>query len=160
MRSTIGATWILQLMILFIVLFVGFIILTLNYSKTVKLKNEVVSMVEKYEGLNQSSLQLVNDYLIYSGYQVMGVCTEEDTEGVYGAYSLNTPRLEKAQANEMYYYCVKKYSGANTTSYYQITIFYRFNLPIIGDTSYFSVKGTTSNFQPVDDDIYDKEIGD
>ena len=42
MRQTIGGTWLLQLVIVFIILFVGFIILTLNYSKTVTLKNELI----------------------------------------------------------------------------------------------------------------------
>ena len=45
MRQTIGGTWLLQLMILFILLFVGFIILTLNYSQTINIKNEVITMV-------------------------------------------------------------------------------------------------------------------
>ena len=76
MRQTIGGTWIMQLMILFILLFVGFIILTLNYSKTVKVKNEVVSMFEKYEGLNEESIKLVNEFLLASGYAGMGECNK------------------------------------------------------------------------------------
>ena len=50
-------------MIVFIILFVGFIILTLNYSKTVTLKNELIDMFEKYEGINSQSIELVNNYL-------------------------------------------------------------------------------------------------
>jgi len=52
MRHSIGGMWLLQLMVLFIFLFAAYIILTLNYSRTIKIKNEVVSMIEKYEGLN------------------------------------------------------------------------------------------------------------
>ena len=74
MRQTIGGTWLLQLMILFILLFVGFIVLTLNYSRTVKIKNELINMFEKYEGLNDASIELVNNYLLYTGYDVEGVC--------------------------------------------------------------------------------------
>ena len=74
MRHTIGGTWLLQLVIIFILLFAAFIILTLNYSRTVKLKNELIDMVEKYEGLNTGSITLVNNYLIYNGYTTQGVC--------------------------------------------------------------------------------------
>lgn len=160
MRQTIGGTWLLQLMILFILLFVGFIILTLNYSKTVKLKNEVISMVEKYDGLNEQSIGLVNNYLLTSGYAVTGSCLSEEQRGIYGAFDLNSTELEEARSGEKYYYCIKKYKGANTSYYYQITLFYKFNLPVIGDTSRFTIKGTTTNFQPKDDRIYDYVIGD
>lgn len=162
MRQTIGGTWLLQLMILFILLFVGFIVLTLNYSRTVKIKNELINMIEKYEGLNDASIELVNNYLLYNGYDVEGVCVNkgEPEMGVYGSLDLNGTRLEQAREGEKYYYCIKKYQGANTTNYYQITIFYKFNLPIIGDTSSFTIKGSTSNFQTKDDKEYEHIIGD
>ena len=52
MRQSIGSTWLIQLMILFILLFVGFIILTVNHSKVVRTKDEMINIVEKYEGYN------------------------------------------------------------------------------------------------------------
>lgn len=156
MRQTIGGTWLFQLMILFILLFVGFIVLTLNYSKTIRIKNEMLSMVEKYEGLNEQSIKLVNNYLLYTGYAVTGSCSVED--GSYGALDLSSPYLEEAQEGSKYYYCVKKYNGTNTTNYYQIAIFYKFNLPVIGDTSSFIVKGTTTNFQAHDDNNRYKRV--
>ncbi len=161
MRSTIGGTWLLQLMILFILLFVGFIVLTINYSRTVRIKNDLIDMVEKYEGINEQSIELVNNYLLYSGYQVEGACVGNggETSGIYGAYDLNSYKLEPAQEGKKYYYCIKKYKGKNTSNYYQITIFYKFNLPIIGDTSSFTVKGTTSNFQSNDDNEYKNVVG-
>lgn len=149
MRQTIGSTWLLQLMILFILLFVGFIILTLNYSKVIKVKNEVVSIIEKYEGLNENSISLVNRYLSTSGYATTGKCEEKD--GVYGALTLDGDSLEKADANSTYFYCVKKYQGQNTSKYYQIVLFYKFNLPVIGNASSYTVKGTTTNIIPTDD---------
>ncbi len=162
MRNSIGGTWIIQLMILFILLFVGFMILTLNYSRSVKIKNEMIDMFEKYEGLNDTSIELVNNYLTYSTYSTTGICVEEgeDATGIYGSRDLSSFYLEEAKEGLDYYYCVKKYDGANTTNYYQITIFYRFNLPILGNISSFSIKGSTSNFQSKDNDNYKKAIGD
>ena len=154
MRQTIGGTWLFQLMILFILLFAAFIILTLNYSRTVRVKNELIDMFEKYEGLNSRSIELVNTYLTYNGYTTQGICTEEDAQGMYGAFDLSRASLEPARAGVKYYYCVRKFSGANTTNYYQVTLFYKFNLPIIGDASGFSIKGTTSNFQSHDEKDY------
>ena len=158
MRHTIGGTWIMQLMILFILLFVGFIILTLNYSKTVRVKNEMISMIEKYEGLNEQSVKLVNDFLLASGYAGMGQCNANNDPGVYGSNDLSTTYLEKAESGTRYHYCVKKYKGANISYYYQVTIFYKFNLPIFGNTGSYVVKGTTTNFQPNDDSNYAQSV--
>ena len=49
MKEVYGSTWTLQLMIGFILLFVAFLTLTITYSKVFKLKNEVLSIIEKYE---------------------------------------------------------------------------------------------------------------
>jgi len=154
MRHSIGGMWLLQLMVLFIFLFAAYIILTLNYSRTIKIKNEVVSMIEKYEGLNDESLELVNTFLTTSGYSTMGVCASKEQPGIYGASDLFGTTLEEAVPGEKYYYCVKKYKGTNLTNYYQVALFYKFNLPVIGETSHFNVKGTTSNFHSVDDQDY------
>ena len=158
MRQTIGGTWILMLVIIFILLFSAFIILTLNYSRTVRVKNELIDMVEKYEGLNSESIELVNNYLYYTGHVTTGVCVEETTQGVYGATSLSSNVLEPARAGAAYYYCIRKFNGANRTNYYQISIFYQFNLPILGETGNFEVRGSTSNFESHDDDRYSDEI--
>ena len=105
MRHTIGGTWLLGLMIVFIMLFVGFIVLTINYSRTVKIKNEMIDMIEKYEGLNNSSIELVNNYLRYTGYDATGVCLtdEEDQKGVYGSLDLDGTMLEATVFNNWFY---------------------------------------------------------
>ncbi len=160
MRSSIGGTWLLGLMLTFIFLFVAFIILTINYSRTIRIKNEIISVVEKYEGLNETSIELVNNYLRANSYRASGVCTAERENGVYGGLSLTSLELEEARPGVKYFYCIRKYKGTNTTHYYQVGIFYRFNLPVLGDTAGFTVKGTTSNFISADSSTYNKVIGD
>ena len=105
MRTNLGSTWFMQLMILFILIFAGYIILTLNYSRTIKIKNEAVAMIEKYEGMNDSSIKLVNDFFINSRYETMGVCVKEEENGVYGLADLNSTMLEPAEPGKKYYYC-------------------------------------------------------
>lgn len=152
MRQSIGGSWLIGLMLLFIFLFAGYIILTLDYNKSVSVKNEALSLIEKYQGLNEESITLLNNYLIGAGYRTVGNCSEQ--QGMYGAYDLESNELEETQSGQNYYYCVKKYKGANTSHYYQITLFYRFNLPVIGNISQFTIKGSTANFQAKDDIKY------
>ncbi len=159
MRTALGNTWLLQLVILFILIFAAYIILTLQYSRTIKLKNETVSIIEKYEGINSTSLTLVNNYLKNFNYKTTGVCTTSGERGIYGATSLDLDILEEAEANKEYYYCLKKYKGANTTHYYQVLLFYEFNLPVLGNTGGFNIRGTTTNFFTADGSRYSAVIG-
>lgn len=155
MRQAIGGTWLIQLMIVFILLFVAYITLMINYNKVIKTKNEAIAMIEKYEGLNNDSIELVNDYLKYVSYKGQGVCVNKrGVVGIYGATDLNNNTLEEAEVNKKYYYCVKKYKGAHNTNYYQISLYYRFNIPIFGDFTSFNVKGSTAHFKANDDRSY------
>lgn len=158
MKSATSTTWLLGLVLGFILLFTAYIILTINYSKTVRIKNEMISMVEKYEGLNTNSVQLVNNYLASINYNMKGECTDDNNSGVYGADNLQATSLVEAQPGEKYYYCVKKYKGVGTTRYYQVAIFYKFNLPVVGATGNFAVRGVTGNFQSRDEAIYAKNV--
>ena len=70
MRESVGSTWIFQLAIIFILIFSAYLAITINYSKTFKVKNEVISILEKYEGLTDSSsgstsagsIAIINNY--------------------------------------------------------------------------------------------------
>jgi len=161
MRQTFGGTWTLQLMILFILVFVGYILLTLDYSRTIKVKNEAISIIEKYNGLNDTSITALNTFLSTSGSYTTGVCENED--GVYGSKSLDTNfasnTLEKADGSREYYYCIRKYPGTGKTNYYQLTLFYRFNLPVLGDIAAFKAIGSTSNFDSDDLEEYCTSVG-
>lgn len=152
MRQAIGTTWIMQLVIIFMLIFVAFLALTINYTKAFKIKNELVTIIEKYEGLNYGtenqpgSINLINNYLQYNGYTVMGSCDE----GSYGASSLNSDNnvaLVNAVKGQKYYYCVEEVStkGASTPNRarYKIKIFFKFSLPILGDLFTFNIDGTT-----------------
>ncbi len=157
MRTTIGQTWVMQLMIVFILLFVAYIVLILNYSRTIKVKNEMITLIEKYEGLNDYSIESINGYLNSNGYVATGVCVTKEAEGVYGG-TVDSVKLEKAKAGKKYSYCLKKYQGTSITNYYQVALFYKFNLPVLGNVSGFTVKGTTNNFKSFDDDLYCNNI--
>ena len=64
MRESIGGTWLIGLVITFMLLFVAYLTVMINYSTAFKNKNEVVSIIEKYEGLSSgdtSSIGIINN---------------------------------------------------------------------------------------------------
>lgn len=156
MRQTIGSTWILQLVIVFILIFVAFLALSINYTKAYKIKNELLSIIEKYEGVNtgeNGSLAIINNYLKYNSYGTMGTCDAE----TYGVTNLDSTSLVETNPNNKYYYCIRKVKTSNITfpdrASYEIETFFKFNLPILGDIFTFRVTGETIDINWPDDDM-------
>lgn len=149
MREAIGGTWVTQLVIIFMLLFVGFLALTLNYTKAFKIKNEMLSIIEKQEGVTAGdggTISIINGYLKANGYSAQKACPE----GSYGVTDLNSLSLEyRTSGSKKYYYCVSKIEAPSTNhkdkSYYQVNSFFYFNLPLLGDVFVFSVNGSTSD---------------
>lgn len=156
MRQSIGATWILQLVIIFMLIFVGFLALTINYTKAFKIKNELITIIEKYEGVttgDNGSVALMNNYLRHNGYSIMGKCEA----GYYGLSSLDNTALTPVSENSKYYYCVKKTNARSNTfnerANYEIVTFFKFNLPFLGDLFTFQVNGNTIDIAKSRDEI-------
>ena len=59
MREAIGGAWLFGLVITFIVFFASFLAISVNFSRAFNIKNEIVDMVEKYEGNNCNAMEFV-----------------------------------------------------------------------------------------------------
>ena len=69
MRESIGSSWIFLIVISFTLIFAGFLVMALSYSKTYKIKNELTSIIEKYEGLTETDNSGNKiTYVIYKTY--------------------------------------------------------------------------------------------
>ncbi len=155
MREAIGGTWLTQIIIIFMLIFVAFLALTLNYTKAFKMKNDILTIIEEREGITvnkdgklNGSIGLINNYLEKNGYSLLRACPE----GSYGVSNLHSEALnyiDKGHNAKRYYYCIAKYSAPSTNYkgkvYYQVMISLKFNLPILGDLFTFEVSGNTED---------------
>ena len=147
MRESIGSTWTFAIIMIFTLIFSGFLVLALAYSKAYKLKNEMTTIIEKYEGItitdeknNMGSLNILNTYLNNSRYTVKGFCEDGD----YGV-NLEDESLQLAQSNQKYSYCISKKTNCSTNyTIFTITVFYDFNLPVIGHLANYRISGQTN----------------
>lgn len=142
MRESVGTTWTFQLIIIFILIFACFLALVISYSRAYSIKNEALNVVEKYEGINTESAQILNNYLSLSGYKDKGKCPSE----WWGAIDLNG-MYEKSNSSNEYYYCFQEEGAPNGLVLYNVRFFYKFNLPVIGDITNFKVDGQTTAFK-------------
>lgn len=155
MREAIGGTWLFGLVITFIVFFASFLAISVNYSKAFNVKNNVVDIISKYEGNNCNARMNIGKYLNDVGYLVTGDCKgvgSVDREN-YQAYDLNGNRVNSGKG----YYCIAKNTTGSSTdidkSYYRVVVFFRVDLPVIGNLTTFKIKGETESiFYATDSD--------
>ncbi len=170
MRQTIGGTWVFQLVLIFTLIFAAYIALTINYSKSFRIKNEVLGIIEKSQGMTENGIALINNYLNQSGYKTTGKCalvTSTNAIHTYGVKSLDVdhPQIEVIDGNNNneYYYCFTKFGNYHSyfksRAYYKINLFFRFDLPVLGRIGVFNVEGQTSEIDATYDDTYLNGIG-
>lgn len=139
MREAIGGTWIFTIVIVFIVLFSSYLAISVNYSKAFKVKNEIINLIEQNEGMSADTQSAIEKYLDSVGYFVYGNCSKgsDSEEVVYTGYS---------QIKQGYKYCVSTRSADDDVlerNYYKVKVFFKLDLPIVGNLLTFPITGET-----------------
>ena len=146
MKATISLTTLFKAMIAFILLFAAFLTLAITYNKAFRLKNEALSIIEKYEGVTRKSLKIVNNYLSNSRYSTKNSCKM----GEYGATSLTELKLVQVsnESDRNYYYCLtENVDSKNKKISYKVKVFFKFNLPFFGDLMTFPISGESKDIK-------------
>ena len=114
MKAGISNIWLLGIIIIFILVFAAYITISVNYTRSFKIKNEVLNIIEEHKGMTDSAgipgqskipghegeiirvhpgtLQTINLYLRGNNYTSMGNCSvKDDYEGTtwYGVKDLS-----------------------------------------------------------------------
>lgn len=70
MRDAFGSTFMFKIIIIFIVAYVSFMTIAVNYAKTFRIKNGVINILEQYQYDGSSSLSELDEYLNNVPYNV------------------------------------------------------------------------------------------
>lgn len=170
MRESIGAAWIFSLVLVFILMFTGFVAVSINYARAFQLKNVVVNLIEENEGVYGRSTTLENsikEYIELNGYTAHDALPdnieEEDSDGrnmkwervacVQNGNQINnecTVAIYRASQGDYDYLNDTKYKNAfkGTTipvkrDYYKVITFFDFDLPVFRNLLTFRVNGET-----------------
>lgn len=134
MRDAFGGAFSIQLMLIFLVLYVSFICVAINYARAFRVKNEIINIVEQNEGYigrNQNAIDSqINSYLSKTGYHVnysevasVSSCSELKGHG----------------------YCIVR-TGTNP-DYYGVETYMVFTLPIVNVHFPIAVRGETRRIE-------------
>ena len=145
MKEAIGGNFLFMIVIFFVILFAGYICLSINHTKAFNVKNSLIRIIERNGSGKESAADLATD-LYFSeevaveleeiGYRINGECDED--EGWQG-FNEQGETIDGEGA-----FCVRKVeSDAKGMYYYQVKTFYHLELPIIRLLFDLSIKGDT-----------------
>lgn len=140
MRESIGATWIYAIVVVLIFLFSGYLAFSINRSRVIKVKNEIMNIVERANGNSRAARRKINEYLADVGYRSTGNCEVGD--------GYNTSSTTATGTNTMY--CIQEIpmqSGSTgetvESSYFHVTVFFQLDLPVVSQLFNFDISGDT-----------------
>lgn len=147
MKEAIGSSFVLGLVITFLIIFMLLFATSLGYTKAFKVKNKIIEIIEKYDDilgttvgnnvsnrLNTTVENEINQTLSEIGYRIS--ITPNNCPERNGVQALT----KNATAN--YEYCVYRYETGKGP-YYGVTAYMYYEVPIIGIDLRFPVYGET-----------------
>lgn len=161
MKESIGGVTLFNIVIVFVLLFAGYISMSINYSKAYNVKNEILNIIKNQGGVCTSTYVRsdcynfavqISDYFREANYRSTGDCED-------GWVGYN--REGQIDYNNSAF-CVRGIK-ANSNSelpnalYYQVKVFYQLDLPIFSDVFEFSIYGETGRIY--DPNECDPDIG-
>lgn len=134
MRDSIGGTFLITILMVFIVLFVSFTAVIVNVAKTFRVKNGIINIIEQESGINGAELDAakseIDSYLASASYNAASVSGAQSScdgewQGSYG-------------------YCLKSMDGGK---YYKVTVYVYIQLPFFNLDFTIPISGETSSYQ-------------
>ena len=126
MREAFGGVFLIKLMMIFLVIYIIFVAMALNYAKAFKTKNGIIDYIEKYEGFNEYSKSAIDAYLERIDYSV-------PSQGPNGSYASSHPNATCYPQG----YCIEKVEKDGRISSKVVT-FIQFSFLQINDTYNFT----------------------
>lgn len=167
MREAIGSTWLFQIVIVFILLFTGYMCLSINHSKAFAIKDDIIEIIERNNGIDLNkdakngnrTLREIAARLQTAGYRTNGNCSRlsEGNNGGFGVWH-GFDREGNASSDHATF-CIRRMNVSGNiqtrtndnamveelpeTVYYQVEVFYQLDLPVLNHLMSFSLKGDT-----------------
>ena len=158
MKEAIGGTWLMQLAIFFILLFAGYMCLSINYTRAFNVKDKIINEIERNGGIKKlgsnvsddKTLKAISRYMKEVGYRVEGQCGSDYDYGCNRDGNCTAIN----DSSSTFAFCLKEVDAGNTYTakqeqeflyvrYYKVKVFYHLDLPVIRSVFNFDIKGDT-----------------
>ena len=151
MKESIGILSLTNIVILFILVFTGYLCITLNQTKAYNVKNQVISIIQKNGGIDSQAVKEIQEYMSEVGYRSSGKCDSEDISSITNYAITQREGLQVNGSTGMI--CISRHNINDNlpdpnnqfpkAAYYDIKVFFALDMPIINSVFNFNLKGST-----------------
>lgn len=142
MKESIGNAFIFNLVIIFIGIAIALLVGSISYSKAFKIRNRIIATIENCNGYTTEKTSINNLCDRDGGAKAI---IDEDLRAIgYKISTRSCPIRNGVEdlANSDYHYCIYEFNNSRGT-YYGVTVYISFDIPIIGDTIKIPIYGET-----------------
>ncbi len=156
MKESIGAVFLFQIAIAFLLLFTGIMSLTINHSKAFGVKGSIITSIEYNEGIDLRNATLPTDLIdamTEESYRTTGKCPEDEDDVVYFGFDREGRKNSYEPS-----ICIAKITFSNDLNmpsgsyipseiqkgcYFKAIVFYKLDFPVLKEVFKFSLYGET-----------------
>lgn len=153
MRDAFGGAFMIKIFLVFIVIYVGFTALSLNYAKAFKVKNKILDYLETNEITSINTLatgSVIKDFENYINEEVVGALnynmSDQDicAQKGYVADGISTTKENKKIYCSTSGFIIRETGRSTSTKgiYYTVTTYVRWNLPFLNNILTFGGNAT------------------
>jgi len=134
MREAIGGTLLLQIMLVFLTIFISLLAIGVNYTNAYRVKNRIVSIVEEYEGVSGTEEE-IREY-------ISGISSYSGIGNILDASEAGAEYVDSTCDTGTYGYCIICRDDSANYQICEVTTTIKFSLPF-GFSFSVPVKGET-----------------
>lgn len=147
MKDSFGGAFMIKLMLVFIVIYITFMGVAINYAKVFRVKNNVINILEQYQfnisddNERSTMSRVIDDYLMNVPYNI-GEASKRSVKSDCGGLELGASNNEKMLTSRGV--CIQKSSVSGSSNvYYKVTAYIAIDFPFFGLSFTFPISGET-----------------
>lgn len=136
-KESFGGAFMIKLLLVFIVIYISFMAIAVNYAKTFRVKNNIINILEQnqYNSNNSASISTIRSKI------------EEYVQRVPYTIDINgqerTDLKQKCDGEYMNGVCISPQSNTGQKAYYKVTVYISLDLPFFEIHMTVPVSGET-----------------
>ena len=130
MKDSVGSTVLMKIFVVFMVVYIILMASILNYTKTFRIKNQVVNIINRHGGYTALADSEIIDYISKSS--IYGKCNLLEGNNEFGSNKEDKCEIKQYQMTD-----------AAGGSYYKVRVYVTFQFPLIKQTLQIPITGET-----------------
>lgn len=142
MRESFGGAFMIKLVLVFIVIYITFMAIAVEYAKVFRVKNQIINILEQSQFKLGDEISPIDNYLARVPYNKNGVVSVQDKcNGTnFGGTRDNFVLTERGA-------CIEGKSDSNGNTYFKVTTYISVELPFFNISMVIPVSGETKTIR-------------